>query len=775
MANLNPQRELADSARQVRPGVSNACLRANGITLGSTAAGRFLQIPYRTYKPSRGEMVPVCDKDGAFFRRRILDPIPGQPKYFQMKGTGVHAYLPEGAYEMIQNAGRFIIAEGEFKALALAEAGFPAVAIGGISNFSSGDQLVPELKLIFDQRTIDYAYFLGDTDTALNPQFACAACHLRDLILAVSPRTQLRLPRMPLANLHCQKGIDDARAAMEPEEFRQYFHRLLESAIVVDPKVVAEDLAYELFEREQPTLKTLVAPSTGKQKTDLLKWLCRLASRCRPSKARQIAHAAADAHLVERLSDFKAEQKRQTERDREHEDAPSEGKPTELFYMPFGSKNYYLRVSADNFTLLDRHCAVNHLTAAGWVGRRREDRLSPLENFLTVVERNPIDWAGPIGGRKAGLHEIGSKRVLVTRSPKLVEPKEGNWKTIQAFLAGRLDGLTSDGSTAKALGTEMISQSEVFLSWLSLAAIDLYLDGGRYCPAQALVLAGAKRVGKNVIQQLVTDVLGGRCEAPFEYMEGRTTFNGNLVGAEHWMVADEQVGTRVADREKLKSFIKKFCANQYQSIHAKFKEAVSLDPFRRLTISLNDDAGSLEVLPPLTENFSDKLIILKVAGGPFFGPGTPFPTFQDWRCALTVELPAFVHALLHYDIPELLRDPDYRVLSYTNPRIVEVLAGETPEAEFASLVLHHLLAKREEVWSGSAADLIKALESAASTELLREESHRDPRQVGRYLSALAASQPETFRRAGILHGYQIYQLCSPMARMLELLSEPGQL
>ena len=85
-----------------------------------------------------------------------------------------------------------VVCEGEFKALALCEAGVPAVAIGGISSAMPGGELLPDLKKLLSKfPSIETVYFLGDADTALNFEFSREAVKLAG---ALPEGVALRLP-----------------------------------------------------------------------------------------------------------------------------------------------------------------------------------------------------------------------------------------------------------------------------------------------------------------------------------------------------------------------------------------------------------------------------------------------------------------------------------------------------------------------------------------------------------------------------------------------------
>ena len=70
------------------------------------------------------------------------------------------------------------------------------------------------------------------------------------------------------------------------------------------------------------------------------------------------------------------------------------------------------------------------------------------------------------------------------------------------------------------------------------------------------------------------------------------------------MLEDEFVSMKIGDRRKLGEAIKNMVANRSQHCHRKNCTPLMLQPFWRLTISLNDNLESLMVLPPLDEDIA---------------------------------------------------------------------------------------------------------------------------------------------------------------------------
>lgn len=55
-----------------------------------------------------------------------------------------------------------------------------------------------------------------------------------------------------------------------------------------------------------------------------------------------------------------------------------------------------------------------------------------------IMYRYGTDFAGPLSGYQCGLHEMGNKQCLVTRSYTLIEPCPGETPLINHILTGLL-------------------------------------------------------------------------------------------------------------------------------------------------------------------------------------------------------------------------------------------------------------------------------------------------------------------------------------------------
>src|SRR5262249_54541304 len=148
--------------------------------------------------------------------------------------------------------------------------------------------------------------------------------------------------------------------------------------------------------------------------------------------------------------------------------------------------------------------------------------------------------------------------------------------------------------------------------------------------------------GKSLVQaHILTPLLGGRVENPYQYMVGDTSFNSELAGAGHLMLEDESPAKDMATRRRLGTYVKKFAANKQSKTHGKGKEGLTLSPFQRLSVSVNDDPEHLEVLPPIDETLSDKIFLLKSFRFPLPMPATTPMEKAALEAAITSIPPVF--------------------------------------------------------------------------------------------------------------------------------------
>jgi hypothetical protein len=260
-----------------RPGISETTLIAAGVQYSDYPEEGSIVIPYWTRE---GEMTE-------FKRWRLPSERANGQKYHQEPGTGVYVYYPPGFYRRNGIDGKFglsrdalVLVEGEFKDLSLLELGIYSIGLPSFvvyTNDENGNrQLLRDLQVTLSKEKPKEIYFLGDSDTATNFEFARQAAFLSG---AAFP-SQVLLPRIPISR---PKGIDDCKEDLG-EEFGEFFTELITTAIPLDRKINETALALMLLERELNHLKALQGPERERQFRRLVQ-LVGAAQRCGETNA----------------------------------------------------------------------------------------------------------------------------------------------------------------------------------------------------------------------------------------------------------------------------------------------------------------------------------------------------------------------------------------------------------------------------------------------------------------------------------------------------------
>jgi len=377
-----------------------------------------------------------------------------------------------------------------------------------------------------------------------------------------------------------------------------------------------------------------------------------------------------------------------------------------------GSGSYWVRVSSGWQKASDAQ-AKRRLKTEYWSPLAKD--YSPEPDLDEIFDRQSVAFAGAIAGYSIGRQVIGGQQVLITEGARLITSKQGSFPTISQLLD-------------YMFGKE---QLPYVLGWFNVACWALHNRDRR--PGQAIALAGSRDSFKSFFQtHLVTPLLGGRMARPYQYMAGATRFNGDLLGAEHLQIEDDNAHTDIASRRLFGEALKQQTVNEEGRFEPKHKQAVVAAPFHRVTISLNDDPDCLMILPPMDSHLADKIMLFKVGNG-------ARPNFDTYSSESRVafahriksELPAFLHYVMHeFRIPEALKDDRFGVRAWHHPEIVRALEEATPEHYLLELIdsvpsqFFTTTGKKE--WTG------KAMEMAA---ILKEKKCSVHEEAAKLLSS----------------------------------------
>jgi hypothetical protein len=236
-------------------------------------------------------------------------------------------------------------------------------------------------------------------------------------------------------------------------------------------------------------------------------------------------------------------------------------------------------------------------------------------------------------------------------------------------------------------------------------------------------------------------------------MCGGTTFNSPLHENEHLMVEDD-APKDIQSRRTFGARLKQIAANERDMLHTKGKNAITLKPFRRLSVSVNDEASNLDILPVLEDSLLDKIVILKAHPGEMPMPTGTSEEKTAFAEKIKSELPAYLAYLLKMQIPAEIKGGRYGVEAFQDKEIVEAMQETAPEHQLDELILKAFPA-RVEPWDDTAlqmyVDLMNSSVEAAARKILAS-----PRTCGMYLSRLAAKNPRYKKRT--VNGNQKYRI-----------------
>ena len=323
----------------------------------------------------------------------------------------------------------------------------------------------------------------------------------------------------------------------------------------------------------------------------------------------------------------------------------------------------------------------------------KSEILSPVGMFTHQLHTEyAVDYAGPLAGYRYGFYQENGHNILVTDELRLPEAVQGECPIIE-------------GLFERFFGSE---QLPYVMGWLQHAYLNLLSDNKAFQPAQMLTVCGPPGAGKNLFQDIITQVLGGRVAKPYRYLSGGTQFNMDLAGSEHLQIADEVGKQDYATRRKFGAALKDICVNSTQSIHPKGKNAINLPLRWRLTASLNDREEDLCILPPFEPQLWEKIILIKFAHA---GDLLPDSSGREaFWAKVEREIPALCHSLINYNVPVLIQNPRYGVTHYHNPELLVALDVISPEMQLHDLILESVLKESKVLeWNGTASELEQEL------------------------------------------------------------------
>jgi len=414
--------------------------------------------------------------------------------------------------------------------------------------------------------------------------------------------------------------------------------------------------------------------------------------------------------------------------------------PEEFYYEKY-SKEYLLRNKRRSWMSLAETQFKKEMAYRGMNTRTEKgNNVSEVDEFIIKLrDTNDIDYAGPLAGYASGFYEMNGFRVLVTESPVIIEPSKGDWPVLKKLI----QGLLFDAN---------YSQQLYLFGWIKLAYESL--RAGHRRPGQVLVICGPHDCGKSLLQLIITKILGGRSSKPYSYMTATTEFNGELFTAEHLVIEDEPAGTDLRMRRSFGAQIKQIAGCDTQRCHAKHQQAITLTPFWRLSITLNDESENLMVLPPIDDSIEDKMIMLKASNAAMPMPtGTNAERDLFWN-QLMSELPAFLDYLVNWEIPEELKKARYGISHFHHPVLLREIDALSPEFRLLAIIDKDLFGNElSSTWLGTSEDLEVFLTQKGNYQYETRKLLSWNNACGTYLGRLSKKYPARFVKKHTEKGY----------------------
>jgi hypothetical protein len=287
--------------------------------------------------------------------------------------------------------------------------------------------------------------------------------------------------------------------------------------------------------------------------------------------------------------------------------------------------------------------------------------ISDAERVLRHIQTvNRVDGVAPLVNYPPGIVMMRGERLLNIGAVTALQPIKGpTGDPAQDFplIWNFLNGLFAHPE---------LFPLDHFLSWLKRSYI-LAKDRKRLM-GQAIFLCGPRNNGKTLLcNRIICPMLGNRMANPYDVLMGESSFTDDLFSNILLAINDEDAPTSEADRQHLTTKVKSLVVNPIQTYHAKFKSKQQIDWYGRLFVTLNEDPGSVGILPEVNANTEDKMMYF--ASQEYKGV---WPQSEVLEKTIATELPYFAHWLL-YDYkenPEVLSNDRFGVKSYFDPSIL---------------------------------------------------------------------------------------------------------
>jgi len=447
--------------------------------------------------------------------------------------------------------------------------------------------------------------------------------------------------------------------------------------------------------------------------------------------------------------------------DESHEVASEE--TLSSFFFRKNHQNYLHQYPDGVVVRLSREDVISVLKA-----ERAFDAQRNLDQFFYDIRHNhAVDYDGPLPGYPVGLHPSNGQALFcssaaqplrglrpfsasgaaTTPAPEAEKPRSGpdesGWPVIAELLRRLL--ITPESGDIQRL--TLLAHLKVAHATLVHCLEEPTGTRRNVRPQQMLAICGPVASGKTFLfEQVIAPILGNRVVDAFKaFCSSAEGFTGELLNGEVWKIDDRHGSTRSEMRRTFASNIKAYLFSGNVSIHPKGKTPMTLAPYGRLFLICNDEDKDMLVLPDMTPDMLDKVIILRSVHAESPMPSKTDKERQLYQAAVEAELPYLVSALEQWEIPTEMQSERTGVKSYHNPIITSTLEASHPEVLLIEMIHqaledHTLIDGPDTMWQGTATELHRKLTAKASHDYAKSASEllSSPKTTGMYLGRIAA-------------------------------------
>lgn len=344
-----------------------------------------------------------------------------------------------------------------------------------------------------------------------------------------------------------------------------------------------------------------------------------------------------------------------------------------------------------------------------------------------------------LAGHGAGVFTSDSgRRVLVPAGANLIAPVKGSFVNFQR------------------LHEELFAEEQIdrVLAWTKCALDDYYtLKPTSWRHSQLLCLVGPTKCGKSFWQVLLSRLFNANEADPWPMLTGSDAgkFTKDLAESPHWLMQDKAPLRNLTRRAEFTANAKTHLVSSMLDVHAKGRDKTILPTFRRMTLSTNDDADYLTVIPNLDDSMRDKLLVVKC------GKATMLPDYQANLARFVAEMPAWIHFLRHeYKPPVELADDRMGVIAWCHPDIEAQLQENDPAARLLECIDQVVFRDHNGEANGdpiklSAAEIQATLTGDPTFGPIARQILPASSVCGQLLAKLAKQYPKRFEKK-FLHG-----------------------